>query len=284
MSRALRQRWRQGDRFLVRYADDALLVVEKKAGMLTVRAPNGKGEDLRQALGEFLGLPPGRQPPLAVHRLDRTVSGLLVFARQRTAFEALKAQFAAHEVERRYLAAVDGLLPDDEGSFESWLRSDPHTHRVYSSRDGDGEHAITHWRVRERCERAGVTLVEVELETGQRNQIRVHFAEAGFPLLGEKKYLDPEAEGASSVQGKRRIFLHAATLGFVHPNGESMRFEAELPPDLSRWLGRIRRGRKEDPGATPPGGRPHKPARDRRGAAATKRAPPKRAGKPKRRG
>jgi len=236
VSAGLRNKWRKGDKFLVRHKDRSVVVVEKRAGLLTVPIPSKKGKCLRDELDRFLG---HRSRVRVVHRLDRVVSGLLVFARNERAKERLIEQFAAHETERQYMAAVQGVVPDDEGTFESWLRSDPHTLRMFSDDGTDGKHAVTHWEVKERL--GDVTLVEVRLETGARNQIRVHFSEAGFPLLGEKKYLDPDAPGADSRQGHQRLFLHAERLGFVHPTtNELMRFEAPLPPDLNAWLRKLR--------------------------------------------
>jgi 23S rRNA pseudouridine1911/1915/1917 synthase len=235
---SLRTRWRPGDRFLVRHKDNAIVVVEKKAGLLTVRLESGKGVDLMMLLEEFLDAKHGRNKVYPVHRLDRHVSGLLVVARTYEAREVLSAQFAAHEVERRYVALVQGNLREDEGTFESKLASGPDL-RMASSEEG--KIAITHWRVIERYPQA--TLVEVQLETGLRNQIRVHFAEAGHPLFGEQKYL-PRKKSSDSASQTRRIFLHAQVLGFHHPvTGEEMRFEAPLPPELTAWLRAVASGK-----------------------------------------
>lgn len=254
---ALRTRWRPGDRFLVRYKDASILVVEKKAGILTVRTESGRGEDLLSQLREFVGGRAAGRALLPVHRLDRVVSGLLVFARNREAKARLVEQFRAHTVERRYIAAVRGSIEATAGTFDSVLVTDAPSLRVFSASDDEperGRRAVTHWRVLERFARADATLVEVELETGLRNQIRVHFAEAGHPLLGERKY-----RGARG-QGVARIFLHAFLLGFDHPvTGRHLRLEAPLPPDLARWRQALERG-----GA---GGRPGSSAgRDRRPA------------------
>jgi 23S rRNA pseudouridine1911/1915/1917 synthase len=248
---ALRSRWRPKDRFLVRHKDASIAVVEKKAGLLTVRTETGKGENLLGLLRSFLGVR-GRSASLwPVHRLDRAVSGLLVFARTPEARERLIEQFREHTVERRYLAGVHGILADEEGTFESRLVTDDPSLLVHSEEESDeddvprGRRAVTHYRVLERFERANATLVEIELETGLRNQIRVHFAEAGHPLLGEKKYAPrskPKERG--NRQGAERIFLHAWVLGFDHPRSrERMRFEARLPPDLYRWREALRRKR-----------------------------------------
>ena len=222
MAVTLRTRWRPGDRFLVRHKDSAILVVEKKAGVLSQRTDSGRGEDMLSLLTQFLG----RRSPYPVHRLDRVVSGLLVYARTLEDQRRLIQQFAAHDVERRYVAGVQGVLQKDSGTFESRMVTDKMM--VRSGNRPEARRAVTHWKVLERFSKA--TLVEIRLETGLRNQIRVHFAEAGHPLLGEKKYV------AGKRQGVERIFLHAAILGFMHPRTrQAMHFEAQLPSDLARW-------------------------------------------------
>lgn len=251
---SLRTKWRPGDKFLIRHKDSAILVVEKKAGILTVGRPSGRGLDLMTLVEELLGGRRSRPLVFAVHRLDRPVSGLLVIARTPHAEMALRAQFAEHSVERRYIAAVQGILQDDQGTFESKLANQGRDLRMASG--DEGRDAITHWRVLERYSGARSTLVEVELETGLRNQIRVHFSEAGHPLLGERKYLDQDDEGASSSQGTQRLFLHAAVLGFVHPTtGQQLRFEAPLPPELVSWRRRLASGDTSLPRSGPPRGR-----------------------------
>ncbi len=239
------RRWRPGDQFLIVHRDDSVIVVEKQASLLTVRTPTGKHPDLIGLLRDMVGTRGRQSPVLPVHRLDRVVSGLVVTARSRSAQNHLIQQFKAHTVKRSYLAAVDGIVPDDSGTFESHLRSAARSLRMYSDPGEDGQLAITHWRVLERFEQAQATLLEVRLETGVRNQIRAHFSEAGFPLLGERKYLEREEEDYRSSQGTQRIFLHAAELGFVHPDSERfMEWTAALPPELTRWRDRLRRGER----------------------------------------
>jgi 23S rRNA pseudouridine1911/1915/1917 synthase len=247
---SLRTRWRPGDRFLVRHKDDALVVVEKKAGLLTTPTPSGRGADLMALVEEFLGGRRSRPRVFPVHRLDRPVSGLLVIARTAHAQMALRDQFAEHSVERRYVAGVSGVLAEDRGVFESLLTSDPRTLKVRSGEQG--RRAVTRWEVIERFVDAQATVVDVELETGRRNQIRVHFAEAGHPLLGEKKYLPDDDPDADLSQGVQRLFLHAAVLGFTHPvHRRRLRFEAPIPPDLLAWQRALAKGRLERPRAAP---------------------------------
>jgi len=222
-----------------------MLVVDKRAGLLTHSTPRGKGENLLDLLRRFVG---PRSPVLPVHRLDRDVSGLLVFARTPEARQRLIEQFRVHEVERRYRGVVQGLVPSDEGTFESRLRTDATDLRVYSDEgeEGEGRQAITQYRVVRRLAKPKATLVEITLETGIRNQIRVHFAEAGFPLLGDAKYRDAKGGRGGGKHAPSRIFLHAAILGFLHPKtGAPQRFESPLPRDLARWLERLSGGARE---------------------------------------
>ncbi len=240
----LRTRWKAGDRFLVRYKDAAVLVVEKKAGVLSQRTETGRGEDMLSLLREFLG-PRGKNIVLPVHRLDRAVSGLLVYARRPDVQEELIAQFSEHSVDRTYVACVKGLIKDDQGVHDSWLYTEDRTLMVYSVDDDDprpARRAITHWRVLERFKESGTTLIEAKLETGLRNQIRVHFAEAGYPLLGDRKY----GNAPRKNQSQERIFLHAAELGFEHPlMRERKIFKSPLPPDLAAWKESLQERRRK---------------------------------------
>jgi 23S rRNA pseudouridine1911/1915/1917 synthase len=197
--------------------------------------PNhGEPDTLLAAVRDYLGRG-RRQPPrlLVVHRLDRETSGVLVLARTPEAVHGLKAQFAAHSPERLYVALVAGNPPQDAGTFRSRLATDPSLNQRSTSHPDAGKLAITHYRVTRRLD--GVAAVEVRLETGRRNQIRVHFAEAGHPVLGDPRYAP---ERARHPRWKvRRMALHAAVLGFRHPvTGQALRFESPLPPEFAALL------------------------------------------------
>jgi len=277
----LRAKWRSGDRFLVRHVDRSILVVEKKAGLLTHATESGRGENLMELLREFVASRgPGRLLP--VHRLDRVVSGLLVYARNQRAQDRLIEQFEAHDVERIYTAAVTGVLEQDSGTYKSLLYTEDPSLVVYSvDRPREGARpAVTHWKVLTRYPEARATLVEVQLETGLRNQIRVHFAEDDHPLLGERKYQpDPDRR---SAQENHRVFLHAGVLGFRHPDdGRILRFEAPLPSELAKWSRALEEGDRRRPttwrgprGTGPRSGEP------RRGAP--RRGPKRPSGRPRR--
>ena len=239
-------RWRAGRPFLVRHIDPSIIVVEKKAGLLSQGTPKGE-PNLFGLLRDFLRKRDPRAPLFAVHRLDRVVSGLLVYAQTRESYEALMDQFRAHEAEREYWAVAQGLIDADDGLLEHYLRTDHPSLKVFSvpAQHPKAKRACTRFRVKERFEAANATRLTLWLETGLRNQIRVQLAESGHPLLGERKYSDHAR--SSRAQKRHRIFLHAGKLGFVHPyTGRTMTFRAELPPDLVRWREALIRGEQYD--------------------------------------
>jgi 23S rRNA pseudouridine1911/1915/1917 synthase len=222
---------RAGEGFFLLYRDDDVAVVDKDPGVLTVptdeapvRGPSGEStlvERVESLLGRVL----------PVHRLDRFTSGVLVMVRHETAKRRLIEQFAAHSIVRRYLAITRGVPNPRRGTFRSRLESDARRVQHVSTR---GDLAITHYEVLE--ELGGCALVLAVLETGKRNQIRVHFAEAGWPLVGEHRYV----ERADKELGRQA--LHAAELEFRHPRGGgAVSAASPLPEDLRRFL--ERRGR-----------------------------------------
>lgn len=234
--------WRPGLRFLVRHQDEQIVVVEKKAGLLSQATDKGEELNLFALLRAFLRKQNPHAKLYPVHRLDRVVSGLLVFAKTKEAQAMLTEQFRQHRVRRVYYAAAQGRLEQESGTLEGWLRTDDPSLmvRCVSAQHPKGRRAITHFELAEYLEAADVSVLEVELETGLRNQIRVQFADIGHPLLGEKKYAG--GHRASRAQRRHRIFLHAGELEFVHPNGKEVAFGSELPPDLVRWLARLEEG------------------------------------------
>lgn len=234
----LRTRWRAGDLFLVRHLDAALVVVEKRAGILTHAGPGQDEPNVLSGLRRLLGSRGSGGRLMAVHRLDRVVSGLLAFARNERAFERLRAQFEARTVQRRYVAAVHGSPPKAEGDLEDWLDVSALTVRVVEAKHPGARLAQTHFRVREPLPKGRASVLGVTLKTGLRNQIRVQMAAHGFPLLGERKYHPSQPQ----PQRSHRIFLHAEALQLEHPTTrDTLHFEAPLPPDLRRWLDHLRR-------------------------------------------
>ena len=221
--------------FEVVHDDESIIVVVKPAGLLTVPTPKREGNTLQSQLRKWVQRQQPDAIPCCVHRLDRGVSGLLVFAKSPAIAEKLREQFAARKPKRKYVAILQGKLTGS-GTFETYLSTDESLNRYSVSHPDQGELAITHYQVKENWD--SVTLVEVQLETGRRNQIRVHFAEAGHPLLGDPRYKPREAQ--HPLWPSYRIALHAESLGFTHPeSGEAMAFRAPWPQefrDLRRRL------------------------------------------------
>lgn len=218
--------------FRILFEDEHLLVVDKAAHLLTVPTPAREKDTLVHRLQTYVSRGRKRLVRLAIiHRLDRGVSGVLVFARTEAVGEMLRQQFAAAKPEREYVALVAGNMPLDRGVFDKNLVVDKNViHRRCATTPGDGERAVTHYVVEKRL--PGMTRVRVRLETGRRNQIRVHFADAGHPVLGDPRY------GREKARHRRwphqRMALHAASLAFTHPvTGRLMRFEAPEPPEFA---------------------------------------------------
>jgi 23S rRNA pseudouridine1911/1915/1917 synthase len=223
--------------FRLVFEDQHLLVVDKAAHILTVATDRYERNTLVEAVTRHLRRKHPKARPGVVHRLDRGTSGLLVFGVNERVAEALREQFRVRKAEREYVAIVAGVVPTDSGTIRSKLATTKTLHRHSVSEDEQGEPAVTHYEVAERLWRA--TVVRVRLETGRRNQIRVQFAEHGFPVLGDDKYRPDEARHPNWKA--RRLALHACRLGFDHPvTGEVMNFESPWPDEFQRFIERSR--------------------------------------------
>jgi 23S rRNA pseudouridine1911/1915/1917 synthase len=222
------------------YEDDALIVLDKPAGILAV--PLERRADARSVFDDvkaYLGRR-GRRRPLVVHRIDRDTSGLVVFAKAAAAQEALRAQFKRREPERVYLAVVYGHPSPAAGTWRDTLVWDTRAliQKETSVRDPRGKEAVSRYRVVERL--AGASLIEVTLVTGRRNQIRLQARLRGHTLVGEQRYVyGPDDLRPIAFE---RQALHAHRLAFRHPADDRLlRFEAPLPPDMSALVERLRR-------------------------------------------
>jgi 23S rRNA pseudouridine1911/1915/1917 synthase len=226
------------------YADEFVVVVNKPAALTTMRHKEEAAEfgergrrylpkTLAELLPSLLGAPD--RPVIAVHRIDRDTSGLVVFARTRSAAENLMKQFRKHTVDRRYLALTRGV--PKSGRMESIFvrdRGDGRRGSNEGANAAEGKRAITHVKVLENWK--DFALVECRLETGRTHQVRIHLGEAGAPLCGETVY-DRPAHGKPIADGSHagRPMLHAARLGFKHPqHGDDMRWESPPPEDFVR--------------------------------------------------
>jgi len=250
----------RADDVQVSYLDAHLIVVEKPAGVTTLRHSEERhwserrrqfqptlDEMIRQILARKAksSRPPSRgrrpEPPSlrAVHRLDRDTSGLMVFARTAEAERQLVQMFRKHDLHRAYLAVAHGRV--EAQTIESYLIRDRGDGLRGSTRQaGEGQRAVTHIRPLEYLD--GYTLVECRLETGRTHQIRIHLAEAGHMVCGEKVYVRPlHGKATPDHSGAQRHALHAAELGFVHPvTGQPLKFQMPLPDDMARLLKRLR--------------------------------------------
>jgi 23S rRNA pseudouridine1911/1915/1917 synthase len=226
-------------RLSVLYEDEDLLVVDKPAGLLAVPTAAREKDTLLSRASLYLQHRYRRRPYVGVvHRLDRETSGALVFARTREALRFLQQRFRSHEIEREYLAIVEGV-PPSAGSFEDALRGDGTAERRRIARPGErGRRAVTRYKVLERLR--GASLVSVELETGRTHQIRIHFAAAGHPVVGDSVYRPP-ARAPMPIEAPRQM-LHARRLGFLHPRGSgSVGVDSAPPEDFAATLSALRR-------------------------------------------
>lgn len=223
--------------------DDAyLIVVNKPAQVLTVPTPHREKNTLLTLVTSLIQRDDPAGQAYCVHRLDRGVSGLLVMAKSLPIAEQLREQFAARKPQRQYTAIVSGKLPQAKGTVRTYLATDAELNR-YSLRPEDigeakGELAITHYS--RNSELPGATVVTVTLETGRRNQIRVHLAELGNPVLGDPRY--GTAQSGHRLWPYRRLALHAETLGFQHPvTGQSLCFRGSWPEEFREFKRRASR-------------------------------------------
>jgi 23S rRNA pseudouridine1911/1915/1917 synthase len=224
--------------FKILWEDKHLLFVDKPAGLLSVPSEKGHEPSLAEAITDHYRRRGFKRFQLfIVHRLDRFTSGVLVFAKTPEALHGLKNIFEAHQLHRVYKAVLVGEIEENAGTLTGKLVEHAKSLKmsVVQPRKDEpkgAKHAITHFRVLDRL--PGYTVVEVRLETGRRNQIRVQFADRGFPLLGDQVY------GETSELIDRQA-LHAELLGFRHPvTDESVTVSAPMPPDMEFALKKLR--------------------------------------------
>ncbi len=221
------------------YEDECLIVLDKPAGLRAV--PLERREDADSVVDQLVTYlrPQGKRKPLVVHRIDRDTSGLVVFAKTAAAQHALREQFKRRTVERVYRAVVYGHPSPPAGTWRDRLVWDQKAliQKETHPRDPKGKDAICRYEVLERFPSA--SLIEVRLETGKRNQIRLQARLRGHTLIGEQRYVyGPESLRPIDF---RRQALHAFRLAFAHPvTGAPMRFEAPMPADMVALVARLR--------------------------------------------
>ena len=224
------------------YEDDDLIVVNKQPGLLTVAATPGSSETTAYSiLRAYVKRQNARAGIYVVHRLDRETSGLLVFARSEELQHYMREYWRELVTERTYIALAEGVLEPREGKITTWLTEDKRNAVVYSSPvDDGGDIAITNYKTLRVSPVTGnpspvtpqYSLVELHLETGRTNQIRVHLASKGCPVVGDRKY--GHGNESSPID---RLCLHAKVLAFIHPVTEkTVRFESPVPKEFNRVL------------------------------------------------
>ena len=220
------------------FEDEHLLVVDKPAGLVVHPAAGNRDGTLVNALlhhcGDSLSGIGGVARPGIVHRIDKDTSGLLVIAKHDKAHEGLAKQFAAHSIDRRYLAIVSGVPRQAEGIVDAPLARSPlNRKKIAIVTPGKGKRAVTHWKRLKLLNQAA--LVECSLETGRTHQVRVHMASIGHPLVGDPVYGRGKSVHRDLLNQLdfRRQALHAAHLGFIHPVTKGrLSFDSALPSDM----------------------------------------------------
>ena len=202
------------------FEDDHILVIEKKPGILS-SSTSPKDESIKSILNYYLDKSHQHANAHTVHRLDKFTSGLMIFAKSKKVALEFEEDWKERVYDRRYVALVHGELPKSQGTIASWLKDDSHYVTHSSQEDNGGKYAVSHYKKLKSGN--GYSLVEMQLETGRKNQIRVHLQDLGCPVVGDSKYGD----GSDPIH---RLGLHAYKLCFKHPvTGEDMKFETDIP-------------------------------------------------------
>lgn len=208
------------------FEDDDLIVIDKHAGMLSIATDNKLEETAYNMLSKHVKSRNRESKIFVVHRLDRETSGLMMFAKSEQVQHILQKNWSDIVTERSYIAIVEGVPDKTEGTITSYLRESK-TLIVYSSQNPkDGEKAVTHYQMMRMNKE--YAMLKVSLETGKKNQVRVHMQDIGHPVTGDKKY-------GSRISPIGRLGLHAWILAFKHPvNNELLRFETPIPRKFLR--------------------------------------------------
>ena len=210
------------------FEDDHILVIEKKPGILS-SSTSPKDESVKSILNYYLDKSHQHANAHTVHRLDKFTSGLMIFAKSKKVALEFEEDWKERVYDRRYVALVHGELPKSQGTIASWLKDDSHYVTHSSQEDNGGKYAVSHYKKLKSGN--GYSLVEMQLETGRKNQIRVHLQDLGCPVVGDLKYGD----GSDPIH---RLGLHAYKLCFKHPvTGEDMKFETDIPKAFYATIG-----------------------------------------------
>jgi 23S rRNA pseudouridine1911/1915/1917 synthase len=204
------------------YEDDEIIVINKPSGLLSIATDKENDNTAYRMVTDYVRKTNKKNSVYVVHRIDRDTSGVLMFAKSPEIQNLFQDDWNNIVTERGYIAIVEGTFKEKQGTYESWLRETA-THIVFSSdRKGDGKKSVTHYRVIK--ENRKYSMLDVKIDSGRKNQIRVQMQEHGHPVIGDEKY-------QSASNPLNRLGLHAGVLEFVHPiTNKTMRFEAKTPP------------------------------------------------------
>lgn len=207
------------------HEDDDVIVIEKEAGLLSITSEKERHMTAYRQLTDYVQSIHAKNRIFVVHRLDRDTSGVMLFAKSKTVQQRLQNAWQEVVPERAYIALVEGSVKKDD-TITSWLTEDKTFTMRSSPRPNKGQRAVTHYKVLK--SNRDFSLLQVNLETGRKNQIRVHMKDLGHPIVGDKKY-----GSRNNIIG--RLGLHAHSIAFTHPaTGETLRFESKIPKSFTR--------------------------------------------------
>lgn len=209
------------------YEDDELVVINKPSGLLSIAGGNEKEKTAYHLVGEYLKSKNKNAKVFVVHRLDKDTSGVLMFAKNEIIKNKLQNYWNEIVYKRGYLAIIEGKLKKKFGRIENYL-DESKTQMVYISNNGKGKLAITNYKVLE--ESRYNSLVEIFLDTGRKNQIRVHMQSLGHSIVGDKKY-------GATTNPLKRMGLHSHVFAFIHPDTKiKMEFKAPMPEEFKKMF------------------------------------------------
>jgi 23S rRNA pseudouridine1911/1915/1917 synthase len=214
------------------HEDQDLIVIDKPSGLLTVATDKEKRKTAYAMLSDYVKSQDPQNKIFIIHRLDRETSGLLMFAKNETIKRQIQETWDTTIAERTYVAVVEGRVEPPEGTVTSWL-TESKALIVYSSQSSHhGKKAITHYK--KLCDNSMFSLLQLNLETGRKHQIRVHMQDIKHPVIGDDKY-------GASQNPIRRMGLHAQVLAFIHPKtGKLCRFETAIPGKFMKLFGAVK--------------------------------------------
>ena len=211
------------------FEDPYIIIIEKEAGLLSIATATEKEQTAYSILSDHVKKRDTKNKIFVLHRLDRDTSGVMMFAKSEKVQQLLQNAWKETVLERSYVVVVEGVVSPEQGTITSWL-TESKAFIMYSSRTPNGgQKAVTHYRVLKKSKH--YSLLEVKLETGRKNQIRVHMKDIGHSVIGDKKY-------GATKHPIGRLGLHARVLAFRHPiTGEDIRYETDIPKGFLNIFG-----------------------------------------------